>query len=703
MSITPKLICVAAVLASPSLVACASIPPGHSATDSVEIRGARAVSEHAIEEKIATMPSPRFFGLWSGVVFDYEIFDPFVLERDLARVERFYRARGFYEAHARAGRIVHTRPDHVAVTIVVEEGPASLIDHVYADGWQALPRNVAAAVARAIRVGGMTHGRRFDEDDFAGTEWRIRRALEDRGYAYAKVERRAEVDLTRNSVDVFFTIHPDQPAVFGRVTIVGLGSIPEEPVRRALDIPDGGPYSASALDTAQQAALDLGVFASVIVTPTMHHPPPPDHVVPITVTVQPTRLRSVRLGGGLEIDVIKTDVHALAGWQDRNFLGGLRRFDVSARPGVVPYPTRLPDLSAPQHVLLEGKSRLELRQPGLVEARTSGVVSAELNVYPVLLSPNVDPDAPVVGYRELRAAVGADRTYWKLYASLSYDVQRNDPLAYLGTLDPDLSSVTISYVDLQTNLDFRDDRVHPHSGLYVGNDLQLAGGVLRGDADDVRVQPEVRGYVPLGHATLALRASTGLLFPLDYGDIVQQEGASGAPPPGSSRASWVRDLQRVYFRGFFSGGPSSNRGYPIRSVGPHGPLPFYAPGAAPTAIAAKCVPGTRTYDPGLCQLPLGGLSLWEASAELRIPVGRALEIATFCDASDVSLRQIDVRLDRPHLSCGAGARYDTPVGPIRLDAAYRVPGLNPAAGEEGNPGTIFGAPVGVSFGIGEAF
>ena len=29
----------------------------------------------------------------------------------------------------------------------------------------------------------------------------------------------------------------------------------------------------------------------------------------------------------------------------------------------------------------------------------------------------------------------------------------------------------------------------------------------------------------------------------------------------------------------------------------------------------------------------------------------------------------------PHLSCGGGARYDTPVGPIRLDIGYRIPGL----------------------------
>src|SRR5262245_61018997 len=77
---------------------CASIPPGRSEVDDVTVRGADQVDEDDIEEKIATTPSPRFLGLFQGVVYDYRIFNRFVLQRDLARVERYYRARGFYQA-----------------------------------------------------------------------------------------------------------------------------------------------------------------------------------------------------------------------------------------------------------------------------------------------------------------------------------------------------------------------------------------------------------------------------------------------------------------------------------------------------------------------------------------------------------------------------------------------------------------------------
>ncbi len=101
------------------------------------------------------------------------------------------------------------------------------------------------------------------------------------------------------------------------------------------------------------------------------------------------------------------------------------------------------------------------------------------------------------------------------------------------------------------------------------------------------------------------------------------------------------------------------------------------------------------------------LSLWEASLELRFPVLGPLSASVFCDASDVSADQLDIRIGYPHLSCGPGVRYDTPIGPVRIDIGFRIPGAQIAKDAdktlEGDPGTIFGVPAALSFGIGEAF
>jgi outer membrane protein insertion porin family/translocation and assembly module TamA len=185
----------------------------------------------------------------------------------------------------------------------------------------------------------------------------------------------------------------------------------------------------------------------------------------------------------------------------------------------------------------------------------------------------------------------------------------------------------------------------------------------------------------------------GLLFPWSYGD--------GRPRDPDAAA---RDAELIYLRGFFSGGPSSNRGYPLRGVGPHGPMPFFDLGGR---TAPACLPGEPRRDPAECAVPLGGLSLWEASLELRFPLGGSLGGVTFCDAGDVSPYRADLRLDHPHLSCGAGLRYDTPIGPVRLDVGVRIPGAQLPRGVDprvdGDPAAIYGLPIAVAFGIGEVF
>ena len=71
---------------------------------------------------------------------------------------------------------------------------------------------------------------------------------------------------------------------------------------------------------------------------------------------------------------------------------------------------------------------------------------------------------------------------------------------------------------------------------------------------------------------------------------------------------------------------------------------------------------------------LGGTRRWEASVELRMPLSDSLETALFLDAGDVN-RLPHFRFDYLHLTVGMGIRYQTIVGPIRLDVGYRLPHL----------------------------
>ncbi|HEX3769641.1 MAG TPA: BamA/TamA family outer membrane protein, partial [Polyangiaceae bacterium] len=350
---------------------------------------------------------------------------------------------------------------------------------------------------------------------------------------------------------------------------------------------------------------------------------------------------------------------------------------------------------------------------------------------------NPPAGAPVVGYLEPKAAVGLQRRFGKhVNATLAYNVQAEIPFGYVGTVDPNVvPTISLFFPQLTTTFDLRNNPIHPHSGVYLSNDLQTA--VIPAGAFlwyDVRIAPEARFYVPIARdLTLAVKGKLGFLLPVgkdpygnEYRNDLDQVRASDNPNVTKS-AELDRELETVYFRGFFSGGPNSDRGFPLRGIAPHGIVPFLNPATgssqqtnctvptstANTSTGTMTGPQAGSIDLG-CSIPIGGFTQWEASVELRWDVSGPLGIAFFCDTADVSENVFEIRPTELHMSCGAGARYQTPVGPIRLDVGYRIQPLQvlgkasaadayAADHTEGLPQDFLSVPLALAFGIGEAF
>ncbi len=689
------------VAAAPSLWGCTKIPPGRDAVDRIALRGNEHLGDEEILAHIVSAETPRLFGLFKGLVYDYALFTPLVLQRDLARIERLYRRHGYYQARVQAGRIRYVDKNQVRIEIVVDEGPPVLNESMTVLAPEVDPELRAALDEHARRR--LELGKPFDEKVFDAVEGELRALLTDRGYAWARVTRSGVVDVVKSGAFAHYRVDAGPAATFGAVTVRGNGEIPAARVRLTAAIRPGQRYSTAALRDAEDALLALGVFSSVQITPELGDDAPDrPRAVPIRVRVAVARLRAAKVGGGLRLDAIKSDVHVLAGWQSKNFLGGMRSFSVDGRFGVVLYPLRINNLVAPQKPLPEGELKSQLQQPGLFEARTTGFFEPAGNVYAVLLKTNPSPDDPVLGYLDVRGTAGLERRWGQhFYGRLEQHVQYAMPFAYAGSIDPALAPVVLVYPRLVAQLDVRDDPSEPHSGAWIGAKAESA---VFGTGRDVKVTPEVRGYVPLGPATLASRLRIGMLVPFDYGGTL--EGQLDDPFAPKTQAE-VRDLQVMYFRGLFAGGTDSNRGYPPRTISPHTIVPFLNPQVEAQRVSAVCDRASPDFDAGRCSVPIGGLTSWEASLEVRVPLVGKLMGALFCDAADVAPGRMQFRLDHPHVACGTGARYGTPLGGLRLDLGYRIPGAQFPAGTdpivEGAPGTFFGAPLNLSLGIGEAY
>ncbi len=659
----------------------------------VELQGTRSVEPNSILDGLATVESQRFLGIWDGVAFEYEIYDPELLSKDLLRVERFLRRKGYYEAKVVAARVIKLDEHRVRVEIGVVEGAPVRTSSVTPRGLEAVPIDVATD---ALRDTPLRPGKPFDEDAYGRSKERIKTVLRDAGYAFAKVEGKVVVDIAQHTAAVEYDITPGVIAKYGKISIRGLDEVPIEIVRDNLAISQGDRFSQADLVDARKALSNLNVFTGVAVVADTEKAT--GNVVPILIEVEETELRAVRAGAGMQLDSLQLSNHLTLGWEDKNFLGGLRRFDIDAKPGLVYYPTRFGNLVTPGRGLYQQQIRAELRQPSLFEGRTSGILSSSFSVYPLLYADS-DAHDPVLGFSEVKASAGAERAFFshRVVVSPSFNWQLAMPVDYEaltigpGVPAPDnlLRNLTIAYPEVAVSVDLRDDRFDPKKGALLSASLQVASSVFGSDVSDFRLRPEARFYVPISkRVTFASRFTTGFLFTNNYGQTLEE------PEANFSDSDLAQDQQKILFRGFFSGGPNSNRGYTLRGAGPHGDVRFLT-----RNIDCDANPTIRD-----CNRPLGGVALWEVSGEIRFVIVGPLRGVLFVDSSDV-LHSIGLDFSAPHLSAGSGLRYATPIGPIRFDVGYRLPyaqELAQAKGE-GNPPTLLGLPIALHLTLGEAF
>jgi translocation and assembly module TamA len=191
--------------------------------------------------------------------------------------------------------------------------------------------------------------------------------------------------------------------------------------------------------------------------------------------------------------------------------------------------------------------------------------------------------------------------------------------------------------------DRRDVANNPTKGFYI--DLTAKPFLGFGTTGSgLRATLDGRGYRSLGEPgrfVIAVRAQAGAVW-------------------GPSLLETPRDQL------FFSGGGGTVRGQPYRSLG---------------------IPVTRGMGP---EFLIGGKFFVAGSLELRAKITDRLGVVGFVDAGSVGIDGVLDGSAESHAGAGIGLRYDTGIGPIRLDVAAPVSGNT-------------GDGVQVYIGLGQAF
>ena len=206
----------------------------------------------------------------------------------------------------------------------------------------------------------------------------------------------------------------------------------------------------------------------------------------------------------------------------------------------------------------------------------------------------------------------------------------------LGKVDYRLFGIPIGL-----SYDSTDSKLDPTQGWRISASFAPYPELLGSSLDLLRVKAQASTYYALDEEAryiLAGRIALGSLT-----------GSSLADIPANER--------------FYSGGGGSVRGYRYLSLGPRGPT----------------------------GLVIGGRSVFEASAELRVKITETIGIVPFLDAGNAFTSSLPSFKDGLQMSAGLGLRYYTAIGPIRLDVAAP---LNPRRGDK---------PLAIYVSIGQAF
>jgi len=204
----------------------------------------------------------------------------------------------------------------------------------------------------------------------------------------------------------------------------------------------------------------------------------------------------------------------------------------------------------------------------------------------------------------------------------------------LDEVDRQFRSTTFSGPSASVVNDTRDDPLDPHRGRFIGADVQLSHAVLGGDTF-------LKGF---------LQAAT-------YQRLTARTVLAVSGRVGLGRTfGFDQPLRLPLPERFFAGGDYSLRGFGVDRAGP------------------------LVLSPSGKLVPTGGNGLLLGGAELRYDAGRRLSAAAFTEAGNVYPLASEIALGDVRYTAGLGLRYKSALGPLRIDWGYKLdrrPGEKP--------------------------
>lgn len=237
---------------------------------------------------------------------------------------------------------------------------------------------------------------------------------------------------------------------------------------------------------------------------------------------------------------------------------------------------------------------------------------------------NIDTKVIMYRYRRQGLSLGLEKqysstvrgeVYYEFVLADTKDVQPDIILT-----DQDTGRLVISSIRPGITYDTRDNPFDPRNGVLAGLTMKVASAALLSETN---------------FAKLVFNGSV-------YHELSKHFVFAAALRSGIGRAWGSSEILPLAER-YFLGGRTTVRGYAQDTLGPR----------------------------GSAGNPTGGNAFIDTNLELRTSLGKGIGLVTFFDSGNVWQRAGDIDWSLKH-AVGVGVRYDTPVGPLRVDYGYKL-------------------------------
>lgn len=658
----------------------------------VQFTGNNTFSDTRLLDVIETERSPSRFMNWlhtrvsSRLGRPTNYFDVFQVGEDMNRLKNYYEGNGFFNISVDTSLTISFDNRRVRLIFSIQEGERWIVQNIEYAGLAEIDSLVLQEIYEKPEIeAGTPYQIELVEQEYQ----RILNILYNNGYAKAAItDVQVQYTLREPEAFVVMIFEPGNRFSFGDIHIHfeedrGYRIHPDI-IYRMLEYDAGQIYSLAGRTRSERNLNRLGIFESAKIDIRIPSSDDTSRVVPSTVNVRPRAKHEITPEILVNDENNAFNIGIGIGYSNRNFLGGARTLTLRNR-------SRIQSVQELQlvRVLNENGWRdpsllgaidigVEVIQPYIFTTRTSGRwgVSYMLEKH------------PYVQYTLLRNRIGINHQFaTTTYGILEWTLERISPRALDDRISPDEIDQQLprdrrfeepqlnSIIAFTLQQDRTNDVFSPTQGFFHSGTIE-EGGLL----------PVLISYLGdhLPYSQYVKTTLTGRwYFPMD----TRHSHVIGLKLKGGYATLYTKgnDTPVPLHRRFFGGGSGSVRGWKSRQLGP---------------VDDR-------------NRPIGGMATIEGNIESRInilrnlgevPIDfRKLWLVLFLDFGNVWEHGSDVRFEEIALATGFGIRYNTLIGPIRIDFGFKLYDPDQQANRQWLFNRPFFKDMAFHFGIGHAF